>query len=147
MPHQTEMVNCSVAIRNTGKITICRRYDGKDWQFPKGGKEVTIVPFSLAHHFFGFEIEPRTNRLYRNTDEKYDEGDETAYYVARANFVPWGWINDERPFNPRDPKDKQIPKSEMYEVILDTWENHITGKLLTLPREMSVEQFEALPVQ
>jgi hypothetical protein len=149
MPHQAELPNCSVAIKNSGRITIKRTYARQEWSFEKGGK-ITVLPFALAHHFFGFELDDK-GRMYRNTDEKYSDADhDTAYYAARASFLPWSWITNEKlsnkVYNPLDPPEKQITYGDMFELIRDTWENKITGKLMNLPREITESQFEALPV-
>jgi hypothetical protein len=143
-----ELPNCSVAVKNTGRVTIHRQYDGKNYEFASGGK-ITVVPFAVAHHFFGFELTPN-GRLYRNTEDKYaDTNDETAYYVARANFLPWGWSMDKddnlKPYNPRAPKEKQVSKLEMFDLIRDAWENHIEGRLITLKTEINETDYAALP--
>lgn len=144
-----DIPNVSTAITNTGKVDLVTQYGGVDkiYEFPKpdpktGKPKPVVVPFAVAHAFFGFEI--KNGRLYRNTDSKYPDGDQTAYYASRASFLPWGWEHSTEPCNPDAPLDKQVSKAKMFAVLRDTWENHIEGKLLGTPKELSIEQYEAL---
>jgi hypothetical protein len=151
MPTSIPLPNCSVAIRNTGPMTLHRQYAQKNHEFPKGGA-ITVVSYELAHHFFGFELNPK-GQLFRNEIEKYADGQDSAWYSARANFLPWGWSiakeENEKP-SVKVGKDKDgnvllMSKMEVFEQLKDTWENHIEGRLISFPRELSAEQFNRLP--
>lgn len=148
MPTSFDLPRCSVAIVNRGPVTLVMPFAQKAYEYPKGGKP-KVVPFEVAHKHFGFEL--RGSQMFRNTDDKYDSGDETAFYVARATFLPWAWekqSNKQNPdhiFNPEDPLKDQITKSQMLHLIKDTWENKIEARLVALPETMNSEQFEALP--
>jgi hypothetical protein len=141
-----DLPNVAVAVTNTGSITLYRQFGiGKTYEFPKpvnGKVKPVVVPFHVAHSFFGFEI--KNGRLVRNTDDKYDDGTETSYYASRASYLPWGWEHNKSAYNPEDPADKQVSKEAMFRRIRDTWENHIDAKMVNQPKEMSIEQYEAL---
>ncbi|HTD17826.1 MAG TPA: hypothetical protein VK673_21765 [Chthoniobacterales bacterium] len=147
MPTTIPIHQCWVAIKNTGPVTLHRPYDKKNYEFPRGGK-ITVISYEVALHIFGFELSPK-GVLFRNEREKYETGEDTCWYSARANFLPWGWSIDtpenEKPFNPRAPKDKQVSKREMFELLKDTWENHIEARLIAYPKELSDAQFNELP--
>lgn len=150
MATSTPIPNCSVAIKNTGTVKLHRQYAQKNHMFPPG--KIEVISFELAHHFFGFELTPN-GRLYRNEVEKYPDGQDSAWYSARANFLPWGWSLDK-------PENKEstvkagkaqngelimMSRQEMFEHLKDTWENHIEGRLISFPKEMSESDFDSLP--
>ena len=140
-------VNAAVAVKNTSKINITMMFDQEAFVYPGSGK-VKIVPYVVALQHFGFEIAP-SGQLYRNTANEDESGEETQYHAARASFLPWGWMNDETPVDKRTLADGSMrdpcPRKERFDQIRDAWENHITGKLVSMPREMSSTQFDALP--
>ena len=153
MPTSIELPHCSVAIVNKGQTSLFMSYNQKSYEYPKGGKPV-VVPFEVAHKHFGFEL--RGAKLFRNTSDRYDSGDETAFYVARATYLPWGWEHQSGPitgpyakfdhvFNPHDPEKEWITKAQAFRIIKDTFERRIEGRLIALPETMNAEQFEALP--
>lgn len=153
MPTSIELPHCSVAIVNKGPVSLYMTYNQITREYPKGGKPV-VVPFEVAHKHFGFEL--RGVKLFRNTADRYESGDETAFYVARATFLPWGWEHQSGPitgpqakfdhvFNPLDPEKDWITKAHMFRLIKNTWENKIEGRLIAMPETMNAEQYEALP--
>jgi hypothetical protein len=127
-----------VAVKNSSDVPFYPKYDGKEYAYPPGRK-VTIVPFAVAHHHFGFELDGQ-GRIYRNTAAEYEDGEETAYYSARANLLPWGWEHDENPIK-RGATEK---RADLFAKMRDAFENGITGKLIQAPREISEEQFEKI---
>jgi hypothetical protein len=147
MPHIAEQINAAVAIRNTSKVNLTMQYAGQPFTYPCSGK-VKIVPYAVGMHHFGFELGPHGG-IIRQSADKRDDGTETPYHAARASFLPWGWQHDETPVDKRTKPDGSLYnptlRKDEFEKIRDAWENHISAKLVSMPREMSESQFESLP--
>ena len=147
MPYVAEEINAAVAVKNTSKVNFTMQYGGQPFTYPCAGK-IKIVPYAVALHHFGFEIASKGG-LVRFTNDRREDGTETPYHAARANFLPWGWQSDNNPVDARTKPDGNMinptRKRDEFEKIRDAWENHISGKLVSMPREMNEAAFEALP--
>lgn len=86
---QSELYDVLVAVKNNGPIPATLYYDGKPWEFPV--KEIKTVPYLIANYFFAVEI--RHGKLYRNTNDYDEEGQETWYRNRLASYEPKGLMD------------------------------------------------------
>jgi hypothetical protein len=127
-----------VAVQNSSKIGWDLEYAQEIYHYPPG--DYAVVPLEVAHKHFGFELDPH-NRLFRNTANRYEDGEETQFYQARASTLPWGWENDQTKI-----EDEDITRAKKFKALKDSFETGITGKLITAPKKLTKQVYDSLPV-
>jgi len=134
-----DIPNVVVAVENTSQCTWHIPYGGEIYVFEAG--EITNVPFEIANRL-GFEFDDH-GQLYRNTADKYSDGEETQFYMTRSCMIPWLW-NDPRLVDKQVPREK-ITYGEKFDILLESFNTGFKAKVHQAPKKISRKEYEAMP--